>query len=424
MFGNNNKNNFKDTDKIIVNPYNETVYKVRGDKKKYIINPNENKEVDIKDSTDDQKKFRKRKRPLVLLFFLNLIVFILLSIFILVKNLMPLWMKGAFFAGSIILLLIEKYLVGKRNHTKTFATFTFIFLSIHLILQAYSLALGYKVVHVIENLNSKASALDHKDAYSNGAFNMYITGMDTFGEVESISRSDVNMILTINPDTKKMLITNIPRDTYVRIPGGGDNQYDKLTHAGIYGVDASIGAIENLLDIDIQYYGKINFTSLVNIVDSLGGIEVENSQAFTSSQNGKEYPRGIIKLTGEDALVFSRERYTLENGDLDRNINQSKVFRAMFEKMMSPKGFMKIFDLLDIAETYSETDIEAKSAIDILLGQVFSPGAWDIDQVSLQGYGSMDQPSYAMPGYRLYMYVPNQESINDINQKINNTIQQ
>lgn len=339
---------------------------------------------------DNKKVYRRRKIGLLILFFLNLIAFILLGAFIIINNLMPLGMKLVFFIGSIILLLIEKAIVGRKRHSRFLAAILFLALIIHLLAQAYSLSLAYKVVRVIDNLNDKSTILDHKDPYNNGAFNMYITGMDTYGQVENASRSDVNMVLTINPKTKKILITNIPRDTYLRIPNGGNDQYDKLTHAGIYGVEASIGAIENLLDIDIQYYGKINFTSLVNIVDSLGGVEVENSQEFISSQNGKKYPLGTIELNGQDALAFSRERYTLANGDLDRNINQSKVFRAIFEKTMTPKGFFKVFDLLDIAELHSETDIEAKSAIDILLGQLINRADWDIDQVSLSGYGTME----------------------------------
>ena len=114
----------------------------------------------------------------------------------------------------------------------------------------------------------------------NKAFNIYISGIDTYGPISSVSRSDVNIIMTVNQETKKILLTTTPRDAYVPIADGGNNQNDKLTHAGIYGVDASIHTLENLYGIDLNYYVRLNFTSFLKLIDLLGGVDVYNDQDF------------------------------------------------------------------------------------------------------------------------------------------------
>ena len=153
-------------------------------------------------------------------------------------------------------------------------------------------------------------------------FNIYISGIDTSGAVSTVSRSDVNLILTVNMNTHKILMTTTPRDSYVRIPDGGADQYDKLTHAGIYGIETSVKTLENLYDIPINYYARLNFTSFVKLINALGGVTVYNDQAFTSLYGNYNFGVGNINLTsGEEALGFVRERYSLEHGDYDRGNN-------------------------------------------------------------------------------------------------------
>ena len=161
-------------------------------------------------------------------------------------------------------------------------------------------------------------------------FNIYISGIDTSGAVSTVSRSDVNLILTVNMNTHKILMTTTPRDSYVRIPDGGADQYDKLTHAGIYGIETSVKTLENLYDIPINYYARLNFTSFVKLINALGGVTVYNDQAFTSLHGNYNFGVGNINLTsGEEALGFVRERYSLEHGDYDRGNNQLKVIQAI-----------------------------------------------------------------------------------------------
>ena len=139
--------------------------------------------------------------------------------------------------------------------------------------------------------------------------------------------------MTVNTNTKKILLTTTPRDTYLKIPGKGQNQYDKLTHAGMYGIQTSIATIQNLYDMDIDYYVRLNFTSFLNIINLVGNIQVYNDQEFRAYHGGYHMPKGMITLDAKKALSFVRERHHLENGDYDRGKNQEKVIEAVLKKI-------------------------------------------------------------------------------------------
>ena len=172
-----------------------------------------------------------------------------------------------------------------------------------------------------------------------GVYNIYISGIDVAGDIGTVSRSDVNIIMTVNTNTKKILLTTTPRDTYLKIPGKGQDQYDKLTHAGMYGIQTSIETIQNLYDMDIDYYVRLNFTSFINIINLVGDIEVYNNQTF-KALNGRYYmPKGMITLDAKKALAFVRERFSLENGDYDRGKNQEKVIEAVFKKIANIRKY-------------------------------------------------------------------------------------
>ena len=172
-----------------------------------------------------------------------------------------------------------------------------------------------------------------------GVYNIYISGIDVAGNIGIVSRSDVNIIMTVNTKTKKILLTTTPRDTYLKIPGKGQNQYDKLTHAGMYGVQTSIATLQNLYDMDIDYYVRLNFTSFINIINLVGNIEVYNDQAFKAFHDGYYMPKGKITLDAKKALSFVRERHHLENGDYDRGKNQEKVIEAVIKKIANIRKY-------------------------------------------------------------------------------------
>ncbi|QSQ90307.1 LCP family protein [Streptococcus suis] len=244
---------------------------------------------------------------------------------------------------------------------------------------------------------------------SGDSFNIYISGIDTYGPISSVSRSDVNIIMTINRATHKILLTTTPRDSYVAIADGGQNQYDKLTHAGIYGVNASVHTLENLYGINISNYIRLNFTSFLQLIDLVGGIDVENTQEFTSGEH--TFPVGTVHLNAEQALIFVRERYSLANGDNDRGKNQEKVIAALIKKLSSPENLRNYRAILNSLEGSIQTDISIETIIGLVNTQLEAGTQFTVESQALAGSGRTDLPSYAMPDSQLYMLEINQESL-------------
>ncbi|ASW49935.2 TPA: LCP family protein [Streptococcus suis] len=244
---------------------------------------------------------------------------------------------------------------------------------------------------------------------SGDSFNIYISGIDTYGPISSVSRSDVNIIMTINRATHKILLTTTPRDSYVAIADGGQNQYDKLTHAGIYGVNASVHTLENLYGIDISNYIRLNFTSFLQLIDVVGGIDVENTQEFTSGEH--TFPVGTVHLDAEQALIFVRERYSLANGDNDRGKNQEKVIAALIKKLSSPENLRNYQAILNSLEGSIQTDLSIETIIGLVNTQLEAGTQFTVESQALAGSGRTDLPSYAMPDSQLYMLEINQESL-------------
>ncbi|MCI5839021.1 MAG: LCP family protein [Peptoniphilaceae bacterium] len=274
---------------------------------------------------------------------------------------------------------------------------------------------------VIDILTEEIDAKDiRKKVDKDISFNVFISGIDTYGQLSKVSRSDVNLILTINPKTGKMLITTIPRDSYVKIAGGGQNQEDKLTHAGIYGIESSVKTLENLFDIDINYYARVNFSTFMQVIDVLDGVDVYNNQAFSTEIY--DFPEGTIHLDGQKALAFARERYSLKRGDLDRGLNQEKVLKAIIEKSLSPSMLLNYNSFLDIVINSTDTNMQKDKIIELINGQIDSGKTWDIQTTEVTGVGQMGLKSFAMPDANLYMHVLDEKSINDVSKKIKNTI--
>lgn len=237
----------------------------------------------------------------------------------------------------------------------------------------------------------------------NKSFNVYVSGIDTYGPISSVSRSDVNILMTVNQDSKKILLTTTPRDSYVPIADGGNNQKDKLTHAGIYGVDSSIHTLENLYGVDINYYVRLNFTSFLKLIDFLGGVDVYNDQEFTSRHGKFHFPVGNVHLDSEQALGFVRERYSLADGDRDRGRNQQKVIVAIIQKLTSTEALKNYSDIIQGLQDSLQTNMPIETMIDLINTQLESGGSYKVNSQDLKGTGQMGLPSYAMPDSNLYM---------------------
>lgn len=255
------------------------------------------------------------------------------------------------------------------------------------------------------------------------SFNVYISGIDTYGPISSVSRSDVNIIMTVNRETKKILLTTTPRDSYVPIADGGNNQKDKLTHAGIYGVDASIHTLENLYGIDLNYYARLNFTSFLKLIDLLDGVDVYNDQEFTAHTNGKFYSVGNVHLDSEQALGFVRERYSLADGDRDRGRNQQKVIVAILQKLTSTEALKNYDGIIKGLQDSIQTNMPLETMMKLVNAQLESGGTYKINSQDLKGTGRMDLPSYAMPESNLYMMEISDSSLESVKAAINDVIE-
>ncbi|MBS8020473.1 LytR family transcriptional regulator [Streptococcus suis] len=260
----------------------------------------------------------------------------------------------------------------------------------------------FKVTQTVETATKQVSG---------DSFNIYISGIDAYGPISTVSRSDVNIIMTVNRATHKILLTTTPRDSYVAIADGGQNQYDKLTHAGIYGVNASVHTLENLYGIDISNYVRLNFISFLQLIDLVGGIDVYNDQEFTSLHGNYHFPVGQVHLNSDQALGFVRERYSLTGGDNDRGKNQEKVIAALIKKMSTPENLKNYQAILSGLEGSIQTDLSLETIMSLVNTQLESGTQFTVESQALTGTGRSDLSSYAMPGSQLYMMEINQDSL-------------
>lgn len=255
-----------------------------------------------------------------------------------------------------------------------------------------------------------------KDVSVDDCFSVYISGIDVYGAIETNSRSDVNIIAEVNPKTHQILLITTPRDYYVEIPGISGGQKDKLTHAGIYGVDASMATLEQLYDTELDFYARVNFTSLIDIVDALGGVDVESEQAFTTSEDSglvMNVVQGTNHFNGKQALAFSRERQNVDGGDNQRGKNQQAVITAMIKKMVSPAILTGANEIISSVSGNVDTNMSTDQIQDLIKTQLAEAPAWNIKSMAAEGTGD-DQMCYSYSGSTLYVMQPNQDSVNAI----------
>lgn len=243
------------------------------------------------------------------------------------------------------------------------------------------------------------------------SFNIYISGIDVYGDISSVSRSDVNMIMTVNPNTNKILLTSIPRDYYVRLHGTTGYK-DKLTHAGLYGINMSITTLEDLFGIYIDYYIRVNFTTLINIVDAIGGIDINSDLAFTAHTNSScTYAKGNNHLDGKCALAFSRERYAYQEGDRHRVQNQQVVLTAILNKALSSKTLItKYTNILESLESSFQTNMPQENIYSLVNMQLDQMPKWNIQTISVNGKDSFNY-TYSYSANKLYVMEPNMQTV-------------
>lgn len=249
-------------------------------------------------------------------------------------------------------------------------------------------------------------------------FAIYISGIDTYGEIASVSRSDVNMVVVVNPRTKQILLISIPRDYYVKLHGTTGSK-DKLTHAGIYGIDMSIKTIEDLLDMEINYYLKVNFTSVIDIVDALGGLEVYSEYTFISYSNFS-FKKGYNKVNGEQALDFARTRKAFAAGDRQRGKNQQALIEAIIRKSTNKSVITKYNSLLSAIDGKYQTNMSIKNITALIKMQLNDMSTWNITSYSLTG---KDSNNYTYTyNQLLYVMEPDEDSVTEASLLIDKVI--
>ena len=254
-------------------------------------------------------------------------------------------------------------------------------------------------------------------------FTVYISGIDTYGEVTETSRSDVNIIAVVNPKTHQILLITTPRDSYVplygpssQIPEYSQGSMDKLTHAGVYGIETSMETLGKLYDTDINYYVRLNFTSLIDIVDILGGIDVDSEFAFTTGDESGavvEVHEGTNHFDGKQALAFSRERHALEDGDNQRGKNQQAVITAMLKKVISPTMLLRASTLMNQVSKDVEMNVTQSQLNALIRNQLRTNADWTIQSVALSGEGGQDY-CYSAPDQLLYVMYPDETELQKI----------
>ncbi|NCC01309.1 MAG: LytR family transcriptional regulator [Clostridia bacterium] len=241
-------------------------------------------------------------------------------------------------------------------------------------------------------------------------FTVFISGIDTEGSISTTSRSDVNMLVTVNPNTKQVLMTSVPRDYYVQLPGVSGESYDKLTHAGLYGAQCSMDTLSQLFGVDVDYYAKVNFTTLRDMVNALGGVDLDSVYEF-STISGEYFVQGMnYGVDGSSALAFARERYNLPNGDNDRVMNQQIVMKAILNKCMSLAILTGYMGIMDSLSDSFETSLSQQQISSLVRMQLDDGSSWNILSSRVVGTGSEDT-CYSSGDSLLYVMIPDDASV-------------
>ncbi|MBF1328678.1 MAG: LCP family protein [Mogibacterium diversum] len=320
---------------------------------------------------------------------------------------------GAF----VVLLIISAVFFVQlfRDNIKRSRKITAFILSL-ILMVVYTVGTAYAVAthEFLGQVTAKKKAEDAVDVTSK-PFNIYISGMDTTGKITEEARSDVNMIITVNPKTHKVLMTSIPRDYLVELQNG---EKDKLTHTGLMGIDETTSDVEDLLGIKINYYVKVNYNTLKDLVNSIGGITINSDKAFISYIGKYRFVEGENQLDGAKALAYARERHAYSDGDNHRVRNQQEVLKAIVKKLTGSTTLLtrynKILKYLAPTMEMNLTRAEVKALVKFQLGK--NP-KWKFESNSLEGFDAFSTV-YSAGNQQLYVMKPDEESIKKARQKI------
>lgn len=240
-------------------------------------------------------------------------------------------------------------------------------------------------------------------------FIVYVSGHDTDYSLKN-QRSDVNILAVVNPVTKQVLLINTPRDYYVPLVGskGGDGEYDKLTHCGIYGIECSMATLGELYDQDVHYYAQVSFVGFTRLIDAMGGVTVYSDASFYAAESGTQIHKGDNYLNGKEALGFVRERHNLADGDMARGRHQMAVIQAIIKKAASGAILTHYGDILESMGSCFGTNLTNEEASNLVKMQLSDMASWNIKSFSVAGDGNGKSTyCYSIPGQKVYVLPQN-----------------
>ena len=281
----------------------------------------------------------------------------------------------------------------------------------------------YKVIGELKvEEEKKNESAESKSDLTTDSFTVFVSGIDTrTGLMLDRSLSDVNMVITVNPKTKHILMTTIPRDYYVQLHGTTGLR-DKLTHAGaLGGIKLSMDTIEDLLDFKFSRYIRVNFNFVVNLVNAVGGITVYSDVNYPiTAWTNKSciYNPGNNVVDGACALAFARERYAYADGDRHRGRNQEQVIEKIFEKLTSSTTFISRYsDILNSLSGSFDTTISANDITSLANMQLNDMAAWTVETYNLDGTTGMTY-TYSYPSQPLSVMYPDEVTVETARAKI------
>lgn len=355
-----------------------------------------------------------------MLFAIELLLVIALIIHATIVEIFPIQYIFILIAVLGVLVGLHMWLLsGKRKWFKRKRTISLLLSIVMFVVSAFGMSYMGLIDSAIGDVTIGGEANDKQvDDISKHPFVVYISGLDTrnSGEIAEKGLSDVNMVIAVNPEQKRVLMISTPRDYYVPLEGD-TGRMDKLTHAGNYGVECSMKTLEALYGIEFNYYAKVNFKSVYDIVNAVGGITVNSDYYFSSyysySKKTYTFQKGENHLTGDSALAFARERKSFANGDRQRGIHQQKVIKAVIEKAISPSMLIpsNIESMLKAISNNTKTNFSESEIKKLINYQMKTmKQEWKFESISVDGTGETNQ-TYSTGSSWVYVMRPNQETV-------------
>lgn len=269
---------------------------------------------------------------------------------------------------------------------------------------------------LLKSTHETEITVDNTIQIDKSPFIVYLSGIDIEGDVSTTSRSDVNILAVVNPETRQVLLLNTPRDYYVPL-SISNGKKDKLTHAGIYGIDVSMNTLGMLYQVRVDYFFRINFTGFIDIVDALDGINVYSAYDFKSTHWDYPYKKGYNQLNGEEALAFVRERYAFRDGDNQRGKNQIEAIKAIANEMMSPAILNNFSGLMESISSSFQTSMSSSQISSLVRMQLAEGGSWEIYNFSVAG-DDAKKPVYSL-SQEVYVTIPYEDDVENAKTLIN-----